>query len=146
MNSWGRSFKSWGRKFQHFLWKHRFLYKTAENLIVGLPPFVVMHFYSVSSFAKELTRVFPIAKILESSPVQWIVFAVIWAWVWHHIIRLVVSWLKDGPSGWENAAPIMLQSLGSVVGRKSTRFLEALSRELQNPSFYGKWVLPEAYG
>jgi hypothetical protein len=93
-----------------------------------------MHYYAISPFAQELALSFPAAsKVLDSSPVQWIVLAVVWAWAWHHIIRWVVSWLKDGPSGWENAAPIMLHSLGSVVGSKSTRFLEALKQELQNP-------------
>lgn len=92
-----------------------------------------MHYYSLSSFAKWLSSSFPaIAKVLDSSPAQWIVFTVLWAWFWHHIIRLTVKWLKSGPSGWDNAAPIMLQALGSVVGSKSARFLKALEEELKS--------------
>jgi hypothetical protein len=94
-----------------------------------------MHYYSLTPFAKWLSASFPgIAKILDSSPAQWIVFTVVWAWFWHHLIRWSVKWFQKGPSGWDNAAPIMLLGIGSVVGSKSARFLKALEEELKSPT------------
>lgn len=125
--------KRWGREFQYFLWKHRYLHRMAEVLIIGLPPFAVMHYYSISQVHDQIKQLTPaVAGILDSSPIQWVLFAVIWSWFWHEIIKAIATWLKAQPTGWENAATFLLRGLSSVVGSKNERFRTALRNATQS--------------
>lgn len=128
----GLVLKRWGREFQYFLWKHRYLHRMIEVVVIGLPPFAVMHYYSISQIHDQIKQVIPpVAQALDSSPVQWVLFVAIWSWGWHQIIKAVAGWLKAQPTGWENAATLLLQGLGNVVGSKYERFQSALKKATQ---------------
>lgn len=129
IRTWAPVFKRRGQDFQYFLWRHRYVHRIAEMLIIGLPPFAVMHYYSISQVHDQIEKLAPgIAKIMDSSPIQWVLFAVIWSWFWHEIIKAIAGWLKAQPNGWENAATFLLQGLSSVVGSKNERFRSVLAQ------------------
>lgn len=131
IKSWIKSvFRNWLTRlglFRLFLWRHKTLYGTAWALILGAPPFLVVNYLSLGPVAASIKRDWPlVASMLEADPIMWLLLATLWAWLCDKIRRIVASWLNDAPSGWENAAPILLSLLGSVVGSKEQRFQTAL--------------------
>lgn len=124
--------------FRLFLWRHKTLYQTAWALILGAPPFLVVNYFSLAPVAASIKDNWPlVASMLDADPIKWVLLATLWAWLCDKIRRIVTSLLNDAPSGWENAAPILLSLLGSVVGSKEQRFQRALitasDKELINP-------------
>lgn len=127
----GRRIAGGLRSIQNFLWGHRFLHRYLEIAIVGGPSFLLMHYYSISPIAVDVQKVMPdLAKVLDSHPIQWLIAALLWSALLHQIIRLIANMLKEDPVGWENAAGVMLQGLGSVVGKKGECINKVLVREL----------------
>lgn len=113
--------------FRLFLWRHKTLYETGWALFLGAPPFLVVNYFSMDQLATSLRTSWPIvSSALDADPIKWFVLAMLWAWLCDKTRRAVASRLNDTPSGWENAAPILLNLLGSVVGSKEQRFQAAL--------------------
>lgn len=113
--------------FRYFLWRHKTLYSTVWALILGAPPFLVVNYFSLDSVSASIKEGWPVvASILDADPLMWLVLAALWAWACDRLKRFVSSRLNNAPSGWENAAPVLLRLLGSVVGSKEQRFQKAL--------------------
>jgi len=113
--------------FRHFLWRHKTLYSMMWALILGAPPFLIVNYFSLDAVSASIKENWPVvAAILDADPIKWLLLAVLWAWVCNRLRRFLSSKLNNAPSGWENAAPVLLRLLGSVVGGKEQRFQKAL--------------------
>lgn len=112
---------------RHFLWRHKTAYSTVWALILGAPPFLVVNYFSFNPVSASIKEDWPmVASILDADPLMWLILAALWAWLCDRLKRFVSLRLNNKPSGWENAAPVLLRLLGSVVGCKEQRFQAAL--------------------
>lgn len=129
-----RVFSWFSNVLVNFKKTHLILFNFLGALILGAPPYLIIHYYQIESFAEEVKKLIPfIGPLLDNNVIWGVVLSGAWIFIWLTVYNFLKKMVSKSPDRWVDIPQVLLSTLDNIVGVKEQRFRRELLRMQNNP-------------